>query len=257
MGFDEYYYPDDFFSGYNSFNGEDMAVIGMIAIFALIVCFFALLYAAVRYVFNSIGLYTIAKNRGMDNAFLAFIPVVNSYYLGKIADDINKTMNKKSSNAVILLSLQIATLFFAFVNFIVGFASGLTGLAYGIAISSAFIGMISSAIAIAYSVFLYISLYRIYKEYSPEHAVIFEVCTVLFDLHPFFLFAIRNKKSGYQKWLEQKAAEAEENSVQADPAPVDETPAAEETTVVEETPVVEEAPATEQVPAEDAPATEE
>lgn len=200
----DYYYPYDGF--FDNSTVSDFAGIfaGLLVIFAFLL-FVSLAYVVVFYIFNAIGLYNIAKNRGMKNPYLAFIPIANSYYLGKISDDIDRTMNKKSSNAVLILAFEISCLVLSIVSTVTSAVSSLAGM-YGFLGVALLLYMLALAAAIAYSVFVYISLYKIYKEYVPEKAVLFEVLSVLFDIHAFFLFAIRNKKSGYQKWVEQQAA---------------------------------------------------
>lgn len=41
----------------------------------------------ISYVFMSLGLYTMAKNRGIDYAWLAWIPIASGYIQGKLIYD--------------------------------------------------------------------------------------------------------------------------------------------------------------------------
>lgn len=244
----DYYYPDDSYYNYGSIV-EGSGVVAAVLLVVAAVLLVVLAYVAVCYIFNSIGLYTIAKNRGMKNPFLAFIPIANSYYLGKISDDINATMNKKSSNAIWLLVLNIIFFVLDFVYIIISALTALTG-SYAVMGGIALIYLLLLAANVTYSVFSYISLYKIFKEYAPENSVLFLVLSILFGINAFFLFAIRNKKSGYQKWLEQKAAADAARAAQAqqpeaftssiDQAPVQETAPAEEPASIEEPAPVEE-----------------
>lgn len=192
------YYSNDL-SGLAAFGGV-FAIIALI-LFGLVLIFLA--FAVVKYVLGSIGLYTIAKNRKFDNPWLAWIPIARDYYIGRIADDINATMAKRSNLRKIILALA-ATQFG--VSFISGFITAILA-AVGMAPLASVIALSLSAITylatIAYAVIYFISLYKVYKEYTPSNAVLFEVLSIIFSIGDFFLFAIRNKKSGYQIWLEQ------------------------------------------------------
>lgn len=43
------------------------------------------------------------KNRNLDNAFLAWIPIVRAYAVGKVYDDINEKQGKQTNFSIILL----------------------------------------------------------------------------------------------------------------------------------------------------------
>jgi len=66
------------------------AAMGVGAIFMIIyfaIIGLSLLMSVAIYVFNSIGLMTIAKNRGITHPWMAWIPFANSYLFGKLSDD--------------------------------------------------------------------------------------------------------------------------------------------------------------------------
>lgn len=69
------------------------------------------LIALVLYVLQALGLYTIAKRRGIGHAWLAFIPFVSMWILGGISDDYkNRSTGKKPVLRVVLLVLVIVSL---------------------------------------------------------------------------------------------------------------------------------------------------
>jgi len=183
----------------------------------------ALLVSLVFYIFNAIALYSIAKRRRMNNAFLAFIPIANKYYLGKIADDISRTMNKKTNHAKrILIPMVIGVAIDVVGSFFAGLGTALislyTGGETGVAIIglSIVISLFSGAALIVSAIFKYIALYSIFKEYSNSNAVLFIILSVLLSISPFLLFAIRNKKSGYELWCEQQTKQAENTAFYED-----------------------------------------
>lgn len=79
-------------------------------IFIVIIAMFAM--AILAYIFHSIAFYRFMKNRNIENAFLAWIPVVRAYTVGKVYDDINEKQDKKTNFGVILLTLNCAHWFF-------------------------------------------------------------------------------------------------------------------------------------------------
>lgn len=215
-----YGYPYDFgdyYGGYGVSIGNEISA-ALLAVLGLMIVAVAAL-GITFYLLGAFGLYNIAKRRGMNNAFMAFIPIANTYYLGKLADDINATMNKKTNNAKRILTLIILVLGLGFVAGIVGGVSvginmlaAKSGMFYSSAIITIFTVLLSIALFacnITLLIFEYIALYTVYKEYSPNNATVFLVLTILFSdaASSIIMFAIRNKKSGYQLWCESKAAE--------------------------------------------------
>ena len=59
-----------------------MAIVGVLLIVALI----AFVFAVVSYILSAAGMYAIAKRRGINNAWLAWIPVASGWILGSISD---------------------------------------------------------------------------------------------------------------------------------------------------------------------------
>lgn len=75
-------------------------------IFALLFIFFVMFILS--YVFHSLAFYKFMKNRNLDNAFLAWIPVARAYAVGKVYDDINENQGKKTNYGIILLIVNCA-----------------------------------------------------------------------------------------------------------------------------------------------------
>lgn len=157
---------------------------------------FWIILAAVFYVFFALGLYTMAKRRGLENPWLAWIPVVYLYIIGKLADTYAaKHMNKKTNYAVLLLGLIIGVVVLAIVTVCLSIFGGF----HMYAIWPVFIVILILFIAamIVYAVFYYISLYRIYNWHS-ESATVLLVLSILFSvIVPFVLFALRNGDNRY------------------------------------------------------------
>lgn len=73
--------------------------------------FFSGSLGIVAYVLQALALYTIAKRRGLNKPWLAWVPVVNVWTLGAVSDHYQSVVNgQKKSKRKILLGLNIAAL---------------------------------------------------------------------------------------------------------------------------------------------------
>ncbi len=174
--------------------------------------------AIVRYIFMSIGLYKIASRRNMKGAFLAFLPVANSYLLGSVYDDINRTMNNTTKTAMKLLVLKI-------VSFCVGivllplaiisyFLAEYSSIGMVFTVIASLVSAVSFVISVVYYVYYYISVYGIYKEYAHDKAVPFIIISIIFlPIVALFIFLIRNNESGYELWQKQREQQFNVNDV--------------------------------------------
>ncbi|MFA9379886.1 MAG: hypothetical protein ACERKO_02385 [Acetanaerobacterium sp.] len=169
------------------------------------------------YVINAISFYTIAKNRGYNKPWLAWIPIANDYLRGAIADDINYRHQKSTSFRIWLMVLVIISkagiigvVVVQTIVTVTGFGNGMGGLsqfAMGgynqfmmgspsrtimmvLPIVALFFGLFS----IGYAVIYYFAMYRIYNDYVPHNAVLFLVLSIVVSVtEPFFVLSFRNK----------------------------------------------------------------
>lgn len=82
--------------------------------------FFSGSLGIVAYVLQALALYTIAKRRGLNKPWLAWIPVVNVWTLGEIADQYQSVANGKTKKKrKVLLGLSIAAMVVAIICFVV------------------------------------------------------------------------------------------------------------------------------------------
>lgn len=149
---------------------ENIAVIvSLIATYLFIIAIVGL----VLYVFQSLAFHRLAKNKNIELAWLAWVPIAQNYIFGKILDDKVPFGSKIIPYApIILMVAPIAASLIAMIPYI---------------------GWI---FPIASYVYYCLALYRLYKLYKPESAVLFLVFSVIFPIVvPFFIFAIRNKEA--------------------------------------------------------------
>lgn len=127
-----------------------------------------LVIVAGLWILKSIGLSQMAKNRGIENEWLAWLPVADLYIMGKIVEEMN------------VLGIQINNLglWFPVISLLGGLLSSIPIL--GIIL---FIGILIFQIAFIYKLF---SLYT-------DQATIYTVLCVFFAfLLPIFIFSLRN-----------------------------------------------------------------
>lgn len=186
-------------------NGVYIQVLPFI-LFAVV--WFAMLGGIITlYVLGALGAYTVAKHRGVKNAWLAWLPVGISYVYGALSDDVVslRGIPKKYRSRVLLPVLDgcaaggIVLLFVIMISMIYSVmplsnTAVSTAPSIQIPFAMLFILLIDGAM-IASRVFASIALYPVYREYClPGTSLAFAVCGGIFGLYGIFLFAIRNKQ---------------------------------------------------------------
>ena len=140
-----------------------LAILGMfLFIFAFI--------GIVLYVIFSFAFYKMAVNAGIENAWLAWIPVAQWYVLAKI-----------------IKSLRIAGYDIPYLEFVLPGATV-------IALILNRIPVIGSLVSIANFVLLLFALNKLYKMYKPDQAVLFTVLSIFGLPIPFIFLAIKDSK---------------------------------------------------------------
>lgn len=164
------------------------------------------------FVLMGIGLYSMAKKMELNSPWISFIPVVNTFALGRIAQRYVKRDGTASAKfGVILLVLYIIEIILiaVFAVFtviavvaIIANASDavLNDTTMTLSMFSSFVPVVISyfvllAVAIVYEVLYFVALWRIYSIFNNRNSTLFTVLSVFFSfLAPIFLFAIRNKE---------------------------------------------------------------
>lgn len=229
MGYDygfEYYFP----------GGMEGAAMGVATGILLIVWFLAMGFSLVMYVLNAVGLYRVAKRRGIHHAWLAWVPIGSNWLLGSISDHYQYVAKQKvTSKRKILLILNLCLIGCLFV-----LAGGVIAIVLSagsnmnasvvlgvVLLLIAYLGMMGLAIAI--TVFCYIAYYDLFRSCKPGNAVLFLVLSILFNVTlAFFVF------------FSSKSDEGMPERRPRDPAPrIEEAPVEPEAPAEEEVPVVE------------------
>ena len=172
-----------------------------------------MLIGIATYVLGALALYTIAKRRGLNHPWLAWIPVASVWIVGSLSDQYRYVVNgENKSKRKVLLTLNIITFVLsivivacaivALVQAVVGAAGNVSedamlGMILGPVLSVAGLALPLAGVAIAYAVVYYMALYDIFKSLDPNNCVLFLVLSIVFGVtEPFFLFFNRNKDGG-------------------------------------------------------------
>lgn len=198
-------YPEEFYEFEQMLEGMDEEIGFMVLGIVGVVVMVAGIIALVGYVLQSVGLYTIAKNRGIRNPWLAWLPIGYYWVAGSIADQYQYVTNGQIKNRrTILLALSIAT---AVVSSLVSsMATGSFVLTTGeinmdqiAALGSAgtLLNLVASGLEIATFVFWQIALYDLYTSCNPKNNTLYLVLGIIFGVAvPYFIFFNRKKELG-------------------------------------------------------------
>ena len=99
-----------------NFIDEEMLV--SLGVFALLFAIFCLSFAAVNYILNSAAYYRIMSRSGLKAAWLSWIPVVNSYSVGRVANEQDKRNGYSRLWHVTLIILAVFKCIFFIVTWV-------------------------------------------------------------------------------------------------------------------------------------------
>lgn len=206
--------------------------LGFLSIFAVVMVI-TLVFSIVCYVLRSSGMYTIAKRRGINHPWMAWVPVVDYYLTGCIADQyryVAKGENKSRRKALLVLSIIFWVVYIAFMVLYSSFwvqlvretINGFSNSAYMVDFFGTLLGVgglsvVMSGLSIALLIVRYVAMYDVYNSLDPHNSVMFLVLSIIFPVtEPFFIFCNRKKDLGmppkketpvYQELPQQPAAE--------------------------------------------------
>ena len=202
---------------------EAEAAIAVLLVVYLGIFFVLFAVAIATYILQGLALYKMASRRGINNPWLAWVPVGATWIMGSLSDQYQYVAKGKTTNRrKILLVLGVGSVVAYFVAVVFGFLSALIP---PIAFISLFLGLAMSVASIAMSVFTYIALYDIYASADPGNASLYLILSIFVSItQPIFVFICRNKDGGMPPRKTAPVAE----------------PVVEEAPIVEETPVTDE-----------------
>ena len=211
----------------------------MLAVNGISAAFSGIIHLAV-FVFTALALYSMAKNRGIRNPWLAWIPVANVWILGSLSDQYRYVVKgeiKSKRKIMIVLAVVMAVLYWVFLvaavlcvgHIFFGLFNGVSEQTLLSRITVPGLLLLGTAlpllgVAIAKAVIYYMALYDVYRSCDPRNSVMYLVLSIVFTVtKPFFLFFNRNKDEGMPP---RKAAVYEEPPVFYEEPPAWEQPEA-------------------------------
>ena len=199
--------PYEFYYDY-SYTGVDSTLEGIggfLLVFVLLFYFLTFAFAIVTYVLHALGMYTIAKRRGIPNPWLSWIPVGDVWILGSIADQFQYVAkNRVRNRRKVLLGLTLgmwSMILLAVTGLVLAGIGSMTGDALagaGVAIMLlAYLAILVMAVILA--VFQYIAYYDLFSSCDPGSAVLYLILSIFLGVVlPFCVFSSRNKDLGMQ-----------------------------------------------------------
>ena len=178
-------------------------VLGVLIVL-LVVCVALFIFLIVAYILESLGLYTIAKRRGMLHPWLAWIPYGNVWLIGSLSDQYqNVAKGRVRNRAPLLLVLNLVyTGLYIVMQVATRFAP------YGVSETDASAGifLLGSAglallvlipISVLTNVFVFMAMYDVYASCKPTRATVFLLVSIFVPYaQPFFLFSCRKLDLG-------------------------------------------------------------
>lgn len=185
----------------------------VLVIFAVIIGILGI----VMYIFQAIGMYSISRRRKLGTSGFAWIPILNWFKMGSIADD--AVLHKRGTRThfmplmpifqiagVVLCTVGCFLTVLAFngpgLNWVEVFQGGPGRVAQVISTGEVSRGSLTAGIimlAIGYililiaTVMMYICLYHIFKSCASNYVPFFVISLIISLTVPFFLFAVRKK----------------------------------------------------------------
>lgn len=177
----------------------------------------------VFYILRGIGLGTIARRRGLNHSWLAWLPVGREWVIGSVSDQYQYVVKGEVKNRrKLLLGLSIGTgacsaaavmavLFMAVrLMAVEGILSdgAMASIMMGPVMAMLVAGCVSCAAGIVLYVFRQMALYDLYRSCDPHNAVAYLVLAIVFGfLEPIFWMVVRKKDGGMPPRRERPVVE--------------------------------------------------
>lgn len=164
---------------------EDLAgPLGIFFIVFVAVLVIISLLALVLYVFQSLALYSMAKNQGIIYPWLAFIPVANQYLLGALAGD----------------TVALGSLVLPYAATVLPVAGAATTILSSVTLNQNYFAssFATAVFAIFVAVYGYALYYRLFLIYKRESATGLLILSVFIPIAlPFILFTLRGRAADF------------------------------------------------------------
>ena len=198
-------------------------------------CGYALIGLGIAvFVLPRLGMYAIAKRRGLVNPWLAWIPVADAYVLGSISDQYRFVAEGQTTNhckrlLVLRILCVVTDAVFGVCSMILGFAlfavfvsagqllqvDEITAFGKWVILVMAILCVGCLCVYILFAICHYKSLYDLYRSCRPEKSKVYLVLSILLGvLESIFIYACREKDEGMPPRNAAFAADAASEPVQ-------------------------------------------
>lgn len=197
-----------------------MEIVGIVLLVVMGIYLLMSAFVILSYVLQSLGMYTIAKRRGIHNPWLAWLPLGNMWILGSISDQYQYVAKGRIKNKrKILLGSMIAMYALMIPLYIAYFALMIQGIMvedyigdFGTAVPYLAVIVLCAVLILIVTVFAcviqYVALYDLYVSCDPYNAVTYLLLSIFINVTlPFFVFFSRKKDGGMPP---RKTAQPEE-----------------------------------------------
>lgn len=173
-------------------------------------CGTAAIICVALFILREFGIFNISKRMELKNPWICFIPVADTYALGRIAEKYQRADQKKPTNFKMLLPIMntigyvlaviFISLLFSAISSVLDSAKlaieadkEMTMADFKVLIPVFIVYLFALTSFIVFKVLYFISLWRVYAIFNKAMATRYIILSVLFSfLIPFFLFALRN-----------------------------------------------------------------
>lgn len=174
------------------------------------------LFSIATYVLMAIGLYTIAKRRGINHPWLAWLPIANHWLVGCISDQYRYVVKGEVKNkrkvllglsiaveaAAVIVLIMLGVMLFDLVDIALTYGENIPDSVVldallGPLMSIAGLAIVMSVVSIVFAVFRYMALYDLFRSCDPKNSVMYLVLGIVIGVTmPFFVFFSRKKDLG-------------------------------------------------------------
>lgn len=173
-------------------------------------CGTAAIICVALFILRGFGIFNISKRMELKNPWICFIPVADTYALGRIAEKYQRADQKKPTNFKMLLPIMntigyvlaviFISLLFSAISSVLDSAKlaieadkAMTMADFKVLIPVFIVYLFALTSFIVFKALYFISLWRVYAIFNKAMATRYIILSVLFSfLIPFFLFTLRN-----------------------------------------------------------------
>ena len=173
------------------------------------------------FILQGVGLYTMAKRRGLKYKALAFVPFANIWYIGKLAGDCYFFNHRVKGVGMSAMIMQICTVLLTcggvaaevYLRLVVGapqegdlgliWPNNLTGISAQLLTFYEVVGYVLPIVQLVFEIFFIILAMSLYKKYAPKNHMFFSMLTLFIPISPYIIiFAIRNNPAvNYEEYI--------------------------------------------------------